>query len=334
MAELWSAPRDGRAAGPDLQGAAALLPRESLRKAFARIEPGNTASLCIVDIDGLGAINAAYGYQRGDAAIATTATTLRLALRGTDLVTRWTDDAFAVLCPATNERAAVQVLEYALRRVRDETLAPGLHGAMDPVRVTFSAGVYEVRGGDNFDGALRAAELALGQAKRSGKNTVLGSSHGLLVKRRALVVEDDPVMAALVKALLAVEGLESVAVGDGARALACVSGMGIGLVVLDLLVPVMHGLDFLQNLRRIPGCAHLPVLVLSGMRTPEDIARGLDLGGDDYLAKPFAPVEFQARVRRLLHRDEPAGVGPQAGNNGKEGHHGNGNHASHAGGPG
>lgn len=307
-----------------------LLPREALRKAFSKLEDGVAASLCVVDVDGVGALNAMHGYLRGDDAIALTGGTLRGTLRVRDVVTHWTDDAFAVLFAGTDERSAVQLLEYALRRLRDQPLLPVPGSTDHPVLVTFSAGVHEVRGGAGFDHALHAAEQALTQAKLAGRNRVLGSSDSLLTKRRALVVEDDPVTAALVKGLLAAEGLEAVHVADGARALAGARGMGIALVVLDIMVPLINGWDILANLRRMPGYAHLPVLVLSGKREPEDIARGLDLGGDDYLVKPFSPVEFQARVRRLMHRDGVQGPALAVRADGREGRDGDGNYGSHA----
>ncbi len=144
-----------------------------------------------------------------------------------------------------------------------------------------------------------------------GVNPVLPSVDSLGVERpaatrpRVLLLEDDPTMATLVKSLLDVAGCEVLHFNDGAKALMSIPGFDFRLVILDILVPQMSGFDVLQNLRQIPGLGKLPVLLLTGMRRPEDIVRGMDLGADDYIVKPFEPAVFQARVRRLLHRADP-----------------------------
>ena len=117
---------------------------------------------------------------------------------------------------------------------------------------------------------------------------------------RILVVEDDTVLA---DGLLRTLRQSSYAVDwarDGAEADRVLGSPVYDLVVLDLGLPGMNGLEVLRRLRQRE--AHLPVLILSARDAVEDRVKGLDLGADDYLSKPFQLSELEARVRALLRR--------------------------------
>lgn len=117
---------------------------------------------------------------------------------------------------------------------------------------------------------------------------------------RILLVEDNAALADGLVQLLAGAGHAVDHVGDGASAEALVVAERFDLVVLDLNLPQMDGLEVLRGMRtrRDPAA----VMILTARGTPEDRVRGLDLGADDYLVKPFEITEFEARVRSLLRR--------------------------------
>jgi DNA-binding response OmpR family regulator len=124
---------------------------------------------------------------------------------------------------------------------------------------------------------------------------------------RILVAEDDTTLrSGLIQALLAA-GYDAVAAGDGAHADTLLATEPFDLLVLDLGLPQMDGLDVLTRLRQRndPLNRALPVLILSARGSLEARVRGLDGGADDYLAKPFDLPEFAARVRALLRRGRP-----------------------------
>ncbi len=73
------------------------------------------------------------------------------------------------------------------------------------------------------------------------------------------------------------------------------------LAILDVKVPGMDGFEMLERLRKIPRLAAVPIIMLTGLGSEDDIVRGLALGADDYMLKPFSPTELLARVRRLMH---------------------------------
>ncbi|WP_280553028.1 response regulator transcription factor [Halomonas sp. 25-S5] len=117
-----------------------------------------------------------------------------------------------------------------------------------------------------------------------------------------LLVEDDALLAETLVDTLGLEGHDvcHLADGDAARARLSVPGHGAALVLLDLNLPGCSGLAVLEALRRHD--RDTPVLILTARGAVEDRVRGLDLGADDYLAKPFALDELEARVRALLRR--------------------------------
>ncbi|MEM6460554.1 MAG: response regulator transcription factor [Pseudomonadota bacterium] len=117
---------------------------------------------------------------------------------------------------------------------------------------------------------------------------------------RILIVEDNRKLADGLRQLLANSGYAVDWVGDGDSALSAVSALDYELVVLDLGLPEMDGLEVLRHMRaqRIA----IPVLVLTARDELEDRIKGLDLGADDYLTKPFEWEELSARVRALIRR--------------------------------
>jgi two-component system, OmpR family, response regulator MprA len=120
--------------------------------------------------------------------------------------------------------------------------------------------------------------------------------------RRILVVDDDPMVATTIQRALLPEGYDvDVALG-GAAALDRARDRRPDLVVLDLMMP---GIDGLEVCRRLRADGNLPILMLTARSGTADRVRGLDTGADDYLVKPFAYAELLARVRALLRRTPP-----------------------------
>jgi two-component system copper resistance phosphate regulon response regulator CusR len=117
-----------------------------------------------------------------------------------------------------------------------------------------------------------------------------------------LVIEDEELIAAFVEKGLRAHGYGVVWVRNGREGLERAAGTDISLVILDLGLPDLDGLEVLRGLRERGG--HVPVLVLSARTRVADRVEGLNLGADDYLVKPFAFEELLARVRANLRRDQ------------------------------
>ena len=119
---------------------------------------------------------------------------------------------------------------------------------------------------------------------------------------RVLVVDDDEAVRTVASWQLESDGFAVAQAGDGDEALAAIDTERPDLVVLDLSMPGLGGLDVLRRVRGAPVTEALPVIVLSGRSGETDRIVGLDLGADDYLVKPFSPGELAARVRSVLRR--------------------------------
>lgn len=117
---------------------------------------------------------------------------------------------------------------------------------------------------------------------------------------KVLIVEDDPDVCRFLKKGFQEVGWSVATATDGADALEQILGLDFDVVVLDLMLPGMHGLEVLRRIRE-RGCT-TPVIVLTAMDDTEDVVHGLNLGADDYMVKPFSFNELMARIRAVFRR--------------------------------
>jgi len=117
-----------------------------------------------------------------------------------------------------------------------------------------------------------------------------------------LVVEDEPTIADVVARYLQRAGYDADVVGDGPAALAAVGGRRPDLVILDVMLPGLDGLEVMRRLREDAGTRRLAILLLTARSDEADRVAGLQLGADDYIVKPFSPAELIARVGAVLRR--------------------------------
>ncbi len=118
-------------------------------------------------------------------------------------------------------------------------------------------------------------------------------------KTHVLVVEDDRAMQHVLRRTLELAGYTVTVTGDGAAALALAQERQPDLIVLDVVLP---GMDGVEVCRRLRARSQVPILIISAMGRDEDKIRGLEAGADDYITKPFAAGEVVARVRAVLRR--------------------------------
>src|SRR5437763_13504024 len=120
---------------------------------------------------------------------------------------------------------------------------------------------------------------------------------------RVLVVDDDPQLRDALSRALELDGYDVSTASNGVKALDAISSARPDLMVLDVMMPYVGGLDVCRTLRERKD--RLPILVLTARDEVGDRVAGLDAGADDYLTKPFAPEELRARIRALLRRTTP-----------------------------
>ncbi len=129
-----------------------------------------------------------------------------------------------------------------------------------------------------------------------------------MAKKKILVIEDDRDIVELVRYNLEKEEFLVTAASDGATGLAQIKKSPPDLLVLDLMLPKLPGLEICKEIRRDAALNRLPILMLTARGEEADRIVGLELGADDYVTKPFSPRELVARIKALLRRVEPAGA--------------------------
>jgi DNA-binding response OmpR family regulator len=125
------------------------------------------------------------------------------------------------------------------------------------------------------------------------------------MKQRILVVDDEPEAVELVEFNLRQSGFDVSTAADGAEALKKAKANLPALVVLDLMLPELDGMEVCKLLRRDASTAKIPILMLTAKAAEIDRVLGLELGADDYVTKPFSPRELVLRVKKILDRNRP-----------------------------
>lgn len=119
---------------------------------------------------------------------------------------------------------------------------------------------------------------------------------------RILVVDDDPDIVQFVRVNLELEGFEVSTANDGREAIQAALSSAPDVIVLDIMMPEIDGLNVLRQIRNHPAAANTSVILLTAKALPEDRVTGLELGADDYITKPFDIIELIARVKAVLRR--------------------------------
>jgi len=123
-------------------------------------------------------------------------------------------------------------------------------------------------------------------------------------KPRILVVEDHPLIAELVETRLRIEGMSPVTCPNGVEALDVLGREPLDAVILDVMMPQLDGFEVLRRIRANPATAGLPVIMLTAKSTPADIEKGLALGANYYITKPFSGLDLMRKVRVCLEESK------------------------------
>lgn len=119
-------------------------------------------------------------------------------------------------------------------------------------------------------------------------------------KPRLLVVEDDPALAKVLQMRLQIEGFEVQVAGDGAEAMKMIGRKPPDLVVCDLMMPVMDGLEVTRAIKGSPKLNSIPILILTALKSEKQTVELEKLGADGFATKPYDGKELTARIRQLL----------------------------------
>lgn len=123
-----------------------------------------------------------------------------------------------------------------------------------------------------------------------------------MITKKILIVDDEPDLVELASYNLKKEGFSVSSAADGEEALQMVRGKHFDLIVLDLMLPGLHGIELCRILKNNPKTENIPVVMLTAKGEVSDKVHGLESGADDYITKPFSPKELIARVKAVLRR--------------------------------
>lgn len=305
-AELSSmvAVRLQRRAFIDSKDALTGLPdRVAFEEAFQRIRTlygacDQPLSIAVIDLDDFEQITDLYGQSAGDRVLRRSADLIARSLRSSDILARWDGHEFALLFPHALASEADEILYRAQQSVRHERFA---FPSGTDFRISFSAGICEVRPEEPLEDALTRARWFVERSKLAGSGRIhrAGRKENR-AEETVLIVEDDKLIAGLLRQRLEREGYTVIHCPSGSQAWQVAQQQTVSLVLLDVRLPGMNGFELLRRLRSMPSYARCPIIMLTGMGSEGDVQQGFALGADDYLLKPFSPIELMARIQCRL----------------------------------
>ena len=215
----------------------------------------------------------------------------------------WKGNQFISITPREEEICLASVLQNGLAKLRDHSfyLPDGIIFCAN-----FSAAVAHFRPEATLHEAVAEAQSILDLANSAGGNCILAQNQVTRrnheENRNILLAEDDPTTAALIKHRLKKENYTITHATTGLQALELAGQQDFGLCLFDVKMPEMDGFEVLTRLRSGESNRDTPIIIMTAVSDDKALVRAFDLGADDFLTKPFSPLELAARVHRLIHR--------------------------------
>ena len=265
-----------------------------------KLPAGYGYAIAIIRVDRLIGMSDRWGWTATEEVLVAVARALEPVLQDRGVLGRIGGADFAFLLSFEARIDPNEVAQEALAAIRDVQVT-GPDG--EPLRLTASIGLVSAEFGDDRARALERARGRVLRAREAGGNQVVAVDPDLTSHApRVLVAEDDEISATILTHRLTKEGVDVAHYIDGREAFEAALERTPDLVILDVKMPGMDGFEVLARLREEPAFERKPIILLTSMGSEADVVRGFQLGADDYILKPFSPVELSARVWRLLRR--------------------------------
>ncbi|WP_445486501.1 GGDEF domain-containing response regulator [Niallia sp. 03133] len=285
--------------------------QDSYNRFVSDIARTNTVgTLAIIDLDYFKKINDTYGHIVGDKVLAEFAQFMKKSIRSTDILFRYGGEEFVILFQRAVEAEVKEVLVRMLEGFSNISFKEGEKS----FSLTFSAGIYCIEHPDiNLQTAIKTADEALYLAKNSGRARIESANKMQIGRAKKVlnisIVDDDALIRSILITTINGMSFDNLAVNvqayeDGVQFLSSdrLAHPGLHFLILDGIMPVMDGLEILQQVKKITNIQEVHVLMLTGRKSKSDIAQALKYGADDYLTKPFNISELEARIMRLIKR--------------------------------
>ncbi|MBP3967310.1 response regulator [Paenibacillus lignilyticus] len=267
-------------------------------------------TLVVIDIDFFKEVNDRHGHPAGDLVLQKFAHLLQSCLRKTDILARVGGEEFGVIMPGITDLEAEKTMNRILQRVRSEPIAK--HDSFDHF-ITFSAGIASRSTSKSVQNWFQVADYALYKAKRTGRNRVVRTSSGMAQRnlsglepqaeepRTILIADDDRMLRMMIADQFRKEPYKLLEAKDGETAYRILVEQQPDICILDCIMPGMSGFEVLERLRTEgTRAAKTQIMLLSGRSSDEDVHRGLVLGADAYMFKPFSLIDVEMKVNKML----------------------------------
>lgn len=262
---------------------------------------GTIFSIAFIDMDHYKNINDRYGHQTGDHVLKELISYVAANIRKCDSIFRYGGEEFVILMPDTTEEQAYVVIE---RLRQGFGIKPISIGGLT-LNVTFSAGIRQVNDkSDSVDQIINDADKAMYCAKRRGRNRVFIYSEEMIVKnlkKTLLIVDDESTILKLLKDRLSNIGYNVITAKDGTSAVKLTREIHPDAVILDIILPDIDGFEICKKIKEDAATHSTKVIMLSRKKHKKSIVKGLRIGADDYVTKPFSMEELEARIMRVLN---------------------------------
>jgi diguanylate cyclase (GGDEF)-like protein len=268
---------------------------------------GHSLTVMSLDLDAFKQVNDTLGHLAGDAVLKRHGALLTTHTRDEDIVGRLGGDEIAVVLVEAGMPAARDLM----RRLRIHlTPAKRQFGLPREFGVSFGAATFPDNG-DTVEKLLFAADSGLYTAKGPGHGQRMHEAgHApMLRKLRVLVADDDPGIRLLCTSALERDGFEVIQAADGREAVDSALAQTPDVVLLDLTMPNLDGWGAVEELAQNESTRDVPVVMMTGSSSQENLDRAVGVGAIDFVAKPFAPEDLVGCVHRVLEfvqRDEVA----------------------------
>lgn len=262
---------------------------------------GTTFSIAFIDMDHYKVINDKYGHQTGDFVLKELVSYLAVNIRKCDSLYRYGGEEFIILLPDTSESNAYMVID----RLRKEFANKPISVGGTNVKATFSAGITQIDGREiTGEQLISNADNAMYRAKKLGRNRAVVYNKEMSTKnfkKTLLLVDDENTILKLLGDRLSNIGYNIITAKDGNSAIKLTGEICPDAVILDLTLPDIDGFEVCKQIKGNISTYSTKVIMLSKKKGKKNIAKGLYLGADDYLTKPFSMFELEARIMRVLN---------------------------------
>jgi diguanylate cyclase (GGDEF)-like protein len=258
----------------------------------------------VAQIDGVPTVAERCGWAMADMVLDGLARSIDEVLAPDGPVARLTGDEMGALLEGEDQAEGAARGERVVEAVRTFPVR-GSDG--ESFSLTTSVGLAFPDEGKEANVSLEEARALVLRAQRAGGNRLATADAGEAAEPAPIIVaDDDDITAKILTHRLEREGFRVIRFDNGSDAYHGAMKETPALLLLDVKMPGMDGFEVLERLRKTPSYAQVPIVMLTSMGSDNDVVRGFELGGDDYMLKPFSPTELMARLRRLLRSDRTA----------------------------